>query len=142
MSTINTILWDADGVLLDHDSNPNQDLLELIAGLRARHGIRSLLATNQHTERMEYIRTELGFAEVLDGLYASCELGVEKPSTQFYISILEQEYAAGYENPLDQVLYFDDKEENIAVARELGIHAYLFQDNSDAIDALRQHRLL
>lgn len=126
----------------EKEDHPANEMLSIIEQLREQHGIRSLLASNQNAHRTAYLREQMNFDELLNSVYTSAELGVKKPNTQFYISILQSEFEKGFENPLDQVLYFDDKEVNVLAARAIGMHAYLFKTNQDAVDALQHHGLL
>lgn len=68
-------------------------------------------------------------ASRLDRVVASYQLGVRKPDPAFYTKLLHN---AGL-NP-DQVLFVDDREENVASAQELGIRSHHFSD----ADTLRQ----
>ena len=55
--------------------------------------------------------------------WLSCEIGMSKPGEKVFRWVLEQMQLAG-----DEVVFFDDLEENISAAGQLGIHGYLVTD--------------
>jgi FMN phosphatase YigB (HAD superfamily) len=62
----------------------------------------------------------------------SAEVGTAKPGHQIYHILLDQ---LGIE-PQDS-LFIDDSSENIQVARDLGMHAILFQTREQMLEELR-----
>ncbi|MCC5947568.1 MAG: HAD family phosphatase [Nitriliruptoraceae bacterium] len=54
---------------------------------------------------------------------ASCHLGVRKPEARFYEAILDR-----LALPADEVLFVDDRAENIAGAEQVGITSHRFED--------------
>jgi FMN phosphatase YigB (HAD superfamily) len=59
---------------LTHEHEVDTRLLERIARIRAR-GMPCYLGTNQERHRAAYMRHEMGLRDVLDGVFASCDLG-------------------------------------------------------------------
>jgi putative hydrolase of the HAD superfamily len=53
----------------------DRGVVAAVQELRA-DGVRCALATNQHPERAAYMRENLGYDEVFDDLFYSCDLGV------------------------------------------------------------------
>lgn len=88
--------------------------------LRAE-GIKCYVATNNEKHRANYMLEQMGFKDHFDGLFASAHLGSKKPDHEFFKKILAQLDV----NP-EEVLFWDDAEENVQAARELGIHAEHF----------------
>ena len=84
-------------------------------------GIRCALATNQHPERATYVRENLGYDEVFDGLFYSCELGVAKPDPAYFTEAVRR---LGTEP--GRTLLIDDNIDNVAAAKEAGLVADLF----------------
>ncbi len=72
-----------------------------------------------HMDAIE--RNEPGFFEGAAGLFLSYRLGVRKPDPAIYQKALD---ALGAEGA--QCFFIDDRPENVAAAREAGIHAQLF----------------
>jgi len=56
-------------------------------------------------------------------VFASCHFGVRKPDPAFYAALLD-----GLGLARDEVLFVDDRQENVDAAEEAGIHAHRFRD--------------
>ena len=95
-------------------------VLAAIQELRAA-GLRCALATNQHPERGAYMRENLGYDEVFDDLFYSCELGVAKPDPAYF-----SEAARRLGTEPGRTLLVDDNADNVAGAKEAGLAAELF----------------
>ena len=65
--------------------------------------------------------------------FASCEMGMVKPERRFFETMLRE----GDMIP-EETLFLDDGPANVAMARELGIHAYQPQNGEDWRDKVRQ----
>ena len=78
------------------------------------------LATNQHPERAAYMRESLGYDEVFDDLFYSCELGVAKPDPAYFA-----EAARRLGTEPGRTLLLDDNADNVAGAKA-GLVAELF----------------
>jgi putative hydrolase of the HAD superfamily len=103
-----------------HHINVDRDVLAAVRALRA-DGVRCALATNQHPERAAYMRENLGYEEVFDDLFYSCDLGVAKPDPAYFTEAVRR---LGTEP--GRTLLLDDNRDNVAGAREAGLLAELF----------------
>ncbi|GGI06328.1 HAD-IA family hydrolase [Egicoccus halophilus] len=65
---------------------------------------------------------------------ASCHLGVRKPAAGFYTALL-----GALDVGADEVLFVDDREENVTGARELGIAAHRYRDADGVRAFLAEH---
>ena len=88
---------------------------ELVGDLKAA-GYLTVLATNQHWERREWMRTALDYDGLCDIDAYSCTLGAAKPDPGYFQRVLELAGSAP-----EQALFVDDNEENIKAAGALGI---------------------
>ena len=88
---------------------------ELVGDLKAA-GYLTVLATNQHWERREWMRTALDYDGLCDIDAYSCTLGAAKPDPGYFQRVLELAGSAP-----EQALFVDDNEENIEAAGALGI---------------------
>ena len=102
---------------------------ELIAALK-KLGHRVVCGTNtidshyhNHLERGDYA--------VFDQTYTSCALGVSKPDVRFWKIIMDVE---GVEP--ENVVFIDDREENVCAAASLGIKAVKFTTAREVASAL------
>lgn len=98
-------------------SRPVEASLALIPQLRAA-GLGVHLGTNQDTTRAAFLRGPAGFDDLFDVGCYSCEMGVAKPEAAFYAEALAM---IGAEPA--QVLFIDDRAENVEAAREVGLAA-------------------
>lgn len=98
---------------------PEPQILEVIARLRASD-VRVALASNQQRIRAKFMSERLGYADRFDDLLYSCVLGHAKPSAEYFEQAL-----ARLDLPGDAVLFLDDRENNVAAARSVGLHAEL-----------------
>ncbi|MBI2406522.1 MAG: HAD-IA family hydrolase, partial [Candidatus Harrisonbacteria bacterium] len=112
------------------------EMVGLAESLRER-GISVFILSNNFAERTQYYERQFPFLHcVPNALYYSWQTGFVKSDPRAYKKVLE-------DNALEpeEVLFFDDSEEHIRVAKELGISAHLFQDIRGAREALKRHGL-
>jgi putative hydrolase of the HAD superfamily len=105
--------------------------VSVVRDLRAQ-GLRCFLATYQHDHRAAYMRGTLGYDDLFDGQFYSCELGVMKPDPHFFTKVL-----AAVDLPAEAVLLVDDNEEYVEAAGRLGLQAELWSVG-DGADLLRR----
>ncbi|MBA7702582.1 hypothetical protein ES703_111351 [subsurface metagenome] len=85
---------------------------------------------------MDYVRAHYPFMALADGVISSHEVGCRKPDRVIY------QLALGRADiPAEQALFIDDKPENVAAARELGIHAHQYTDLPGLVGFLSGCRL-
>ena len=94
-------------------------VVELLRPLRTR--VPLALLSNNYPVVAAVARKSVG--AYFDHLFFSNETGRVKPHRDAYLEVLE---AAGVEGP--QALFVDDKERNLAPARDLGMEVHLFTD--------------
>ncbi|MGD9957839.1 HAD family hydrolase [Nocardioides sp.] len=92
-------------------------MLELIEELRGA-GLGIHLGTNQQSLRAAYMRESLGYDELFDESFYSCELGAAKPAPAFFEAAVR---TIGVDP--HQVLFVDDLAVNVAAARDVGLVA-------------------
>jgi putative hydrolase of the HAD superfamily len=93
-------------------------------------GVGCYLATNQEKHRTKYLLEKMGFADIFDGQFVSSEMGVKKPDPAFFKQVLQflQPHAP------EEVLFWDDRPENVEAAQAAGLQAELYS-NFEAFDA-------
>jgi HAD superfamily hydrolase (TIGR01509 family) len=109
----------------------NSPVIKILKSLQPR--FRLVLCSNTDVKRFGFIRKT--FPEILffDDYVVSYEVGVMKPHPLIYQVALQK---AG--TNAEESLFIDDREENIAAARELGLETILFFPETDLERELRQ----
>jgi putative hydrolase of the HAD superfamily len=98
---------------------------DLVASVRAA-GTPCYLATNQDTLRASYMRQRLGYDDLLDGSYYSCEVGAAKPDARYFLHIADELGVAPRE-----LVFVDDLAGNVEAATELGLQGVLWHHEQD-----------
>lgn len=111
------------------ENRVDERMIQVIERLK-QNWIPCFLATNQEKYRMKYMMHEMGFGSLFDHCFASCDLGNKKPQPAFYQAVLGTVYET-YGFAPQEIMFFDDKKENIDTARALGIDAYLYDTFED-----------
>jgi putative hydrolase of the HAD superfamily len=101
----------------------NEPLMDELDGYKEKD-LKLYLATNQEKYRMEYILNDMGFGKIFDYAFASAHLGESKPAQAYFHKILEK--LVVYEP--QELLFWDDRPENVAAAKEVGLHAEQYQN--------------
>jgi len=105
---------------IDFWSRLDDRILHWTKVLRA-HGIRTALLSNLPSTLGAALRMRTGFLEHFDHVTFSFELKTVKPEPAIYEHSL-----SGVGLPAGEVLFLDDKEENVAGARTVGLYAELY----------------
>lgn len=100
----------------------DEDALSYIKELKSK-GFKLFTLSNNFQERTDYYRKHFPeIFESFDKSYFSWETGFVKPDVMAWKNVLEENQL----NPAE-CLYFDDSEENVQVAKSLGIRAYRYE---------------
>lgn len=107
--------------ITDFSPIPNHFIMSIIDKLRS-NGHRCVLGSNTFPPHMSVVKKmEEDPLSHMDHLYLSYKMGVAKPSPEFFISILREENIEP-----ENVIFIDDKIDNIEVASSLGIKTLLY----------------
>lgn len=108
------------------------EMTELAKELKNK-GIKIFILSNNFIERASFYDKNFPFLkEISDKIYYSWQTGFIKPSEKAYQLILSENNL----NP-EECSYFDDSEENIRVANNLGIESYIFEDAEKVRNTIR-----
>lgn len=102
------------------DAHLDEALLLQLAEVRAA-GTPLHLATVQEHERAAYLWNRLGLRDLFDDMHYAAQLGVSKPSQDFYAAV-EQRVGV----PASAIAFIDDTEKNVEAARSRGWNAALW----------------
>ena len=104
----------------------NAPLAAYFASLRPRY--RTAILSNSFVGAREQEHERYQFGDLCDLIIYSHEVGIRKPEPRIFELACEQLGAQPAE-----MLFLDDIEANVEAARQLGIHAILFQTTEQAI---------
>lgn len=118
---------------LQAENYPNHELLKIVDRMRA-DGVKVYIVTQQEKYRAAFLKGV--FKGHYDGFLVSCEIGFHKPTPEFWQAVssrLRQEN--GDVNP-KQVVYFDDRQNLVDIAIEIGFEAILYTRLEDVTQRL------
>ena len=102
-------------------STPWEDSIAVARRLRSVTPARMATLNNEARELNQYRIQHFGLRELFEVFFSSCWLGTRKPTREIYERALGMSQA----DPR-RALFVDDREQNLAPARLLGIHTILF----------------
>jgi len=110
----------------------NAGLIGYARGLRPRY--RTGIISNSMVGATEREQAAYGFADLVDDVVYSHEVGMSKPDPRIFALA-----CARLDVRPDQAIFLDDKEHYLTGARETGLHALLHRgDNTATIAAIEQ----
>lgn len=95
-------------------------LLELVRRIR-KSGLPCYISSDQEKYRSKYLLGKIGAN--FDGHYFSWEMGALKNNRGYWHAVMKKSQVLP-----EQIIFVDNNEENIRVARSMGIHAILYTD--------------
>jgi putative hydrolase of the HAD superfamily len=103
---------------------------ELLVSLKRTYPM--ILVSNTNEAHIEFIRSNYRVLDYFDHLILSYEVGSLKPDCKIFEHAIQ---ATGL--PAECLFFTDDREENIAAARQLGMCAHHFNGEAQLIEALQ-----
>ncbi len=113
-----------------------EENIAVLKKLKSR-GYRLFLLSNTNALHIEAIRKHSGlfaysrFTACFEAIYYSHLVGLRKPDAAFFQRVLDDNQL-----PAGECLFVDDRSENVATAKEMGLETWHFQPGEDRIDAL------
>jgi len=98
-------------------------MIELVAQLKVRHGLKIVVVSNEARELNEYRIREFKLSEVVDAFISSCFVHIRKPDGDIFRLALDIAQA-----PAGQVVYIENTPMFVQVAEGLGIRGILHTD--------------
>ncbi|MCB1082681.1 MAG: HAD family phosphatase [Simkania sp.] len=122
-------------VVLKNAIGINDEMYALVEELKSKKIPVALLSNID--KRLSTILRELDLYYPFEPCLLSCDIGAEKPDLRAY------EVALNHLNtPAHQIVFFDDREENIEAAKQAGLDAILFESAAQAREELAKRNLL
>lgn len=112
--------------------SPDKKVLSLIDELKSE-GYEVMLLSNVWPLSAKVIREE-GWYDVFERLYLSCELKMRKPDAAIYEHVLAD---TGLKP--EEILFIDDKPQNLAYPSSLGMHVLQVAGPSEVPDAVKRY---
>lgn len=103
----------------------DKDLIDLIGKLK-EEGTVCCIATDQERHRAKYILEEMGFKDIFDRWYISCDIGARKCDAKFWEKVLEDLGGIVPSAQAWDIVYFDDVNKNVDAASNFGLRSFLF----------------
>lgn len=104
-------------------SQPFNDMIALIRGLKAQHGLHVAVVSNEGRELSEYRVKAFGLQEFVDFFIFSAFVHFRKPDVDLFRLALDIAQV-----PAEKVLYIDDRSMFVQVAGGMGIQAVHHKD--------------
>lgn len=104
-------------------SKPYPDMIELVAELKVRHGLKIAVVSNEAHELNEYRIRKFQLARFVDSFVSSCFVHVRKPDADIFRLALEIAQV-----PARQVIYIENTPMFVQIAEGLGIQSILHTD--------------
>jgi putative hydrolase of the HAD superfamily len=102
-------------------SEPDEDSVEIARELTAHARYTLMTLNNESDELNRYRIVKFGISEIFEAFLSSCWLGVRKPTQNFY----ERALGIAQADPKTS-LFVDDREQNLAPAKKLGMDVIHF----------------
>ncbi|MGB3798722.1 MAG: HAD family phosphatase [Lewinella sp.] len=112
-------------------TTPNDDMIDLIKGLKQKYGLKIVVVSNEARELNAYRIKTFSLHEFVDFFVSSCFVGVRKPDAAIYRLALD-----GAQVPTGEIVYIDDLLLFIEVAGELGVRGIRHTDYATTAAAL------
>jgi putative hydrolase of the HAD superfamily len=106
-------------------SKPNPEMIELMQALKARHGLKIAVVSNEGRELTEYRIKTFKLGDFVDFFISSCYVHLRKPDADIFRLALDIAQV-----PADRVIYIEDRPMFVQVAQTLGIRGVLHTDYS------------
>ncbi|HVB58534.1 MAG TPA: HAD family phosphatase [Candidatus Acidoferrales bacterium] len=104
-------------------SKPYAEMIELVAQLKVRHGLKVAVVSNEARELNEYRIRKFQLARFVDCFVSSCFVHVRKPDADIFRLALDIVQA-----PARQVIYIENTPMFVQIAEGLGIRSILHTD--------------
>ncbi|MCK9377758.1 MAG: HAD family phosphatase [Syntrophobacterales bacterium] len=105
-------------------SQPYPEMIELVAQLKVRHGLKIAVVSNEARELNEYRIRKFKLDGLVDSFISSCFVHVRKPDADIFRLALDIAQV-----PARQVVYIENTPMFVEVASDLGIRSILHTDH-------------
>jgi HAD superfamily hydrolase (TIGR01509 family) len=107
-------------------------MINEIAKLR-RNGILTYIASNQNYHRKAFLIETMNLHKAFDESFFSCDFGHIKPEQEYWINVMNRINNKFPEIGADEVLFFDDRIENVESAQRFGMKVMHVKEANDLL---------
>ena len=109
----------------------NNEIIELMNNLKSnKYNI--FILSNNNKESYEYLK-KLPIFKSVDGWIVSCDYHIVKPNKEIYIKLFQT-----FNIIPEECFFIDDKEENINIAKTLGMKGFTLDVKNHGLDKLNE----
>ena len=102
------------------ESTVDNRVLGIIDALR-KSGRMCYVASRQEKHRMQYLWDQVGLSHHFDGTFCTCDIGFDKSQREYWDCVI-----AALGLPPEEIMFFDDTQKNVDMAKEMGIDAHFY----------------
>jgi putative hydrolase of the HAD superfamily len=104
-------------------SKPLAESLEFVKGIALSGRYLMAVISNESVEINAYRIKMFGLREIFTAFFSSCYVGIQKPDARIFKVALDVT-----QRNADECIFVDDREENVAGARKVGMNTIQFQN--------------
>ncbi len=109
----------------------NNEIIELMNNLKSnKYNI--FILSNNNKEAYEYLK-KLPIFKSVDGWVVSCDYHITKPNKEIYIKLFQ-----AFNIRPEECFFIDDKEENVNIAKTLGMKGFALDIKNHGMDKLNK----
>lgn len=117
-------------LLIDsYDVDPN--VVEIVTGVR-KNGYKTLICSSNFPARINGLQKKFRFLDDFDAWVLSYEIGFNKPSKELFEELIKKSGVSA-----EEIVFADDRAENIDSAKSVGITTFLYENFDKFIDQLK-----
>jgi len=101
-------------------SKPYPEMIDLVAKLKVRHGLKIVVVSNEAREMNAYRIRRFKLNEISDAFISSCFVHIRKPDADMFRLALDVA-----QTPIEQIVFVDNTPMFVQIAEDLGIHSII-----------------
>ena len=114
-------------------STADTDMIDFIRKIKLQYGLKIIAVSNESREINEYRINTFKLNEIFDFYVSSCYVNVRKPDPKIFQIALD-----GAQVPANEIVYIDDKQMFVDIAKDLGINGICHTDYLSTAKALAE----
>lgn len=107
--------------------NLDLEMVNKIKELREQ-GLICYIATRQEKYRSDYMRDAMGLKDMVEDFFSTADIGCTKHERKFFEVVYQEIIKKNPEIKPEEILFVDNEEKNIAVAKEFGFQTYFYKN--------------